>query len=199
MLDADLLLRLSEDFLAWAAYFGIELYDWQAEAFGQASRRAGGRFMHPLAGISVPRGNGKSWGSSAVGAWRLTTGPAPQEILSVALDIEGAKVTLEHGKRILRSHRDLEQAVEFRADSIVVPSTGSRWIVRSREHGSSRGLHPDVNLYDEIGWVRDDELFASLLAAQASVLDPFTLVTSTVGRSRSGPLWRVKELAEAAG
>ncbi len=199
MLDAELLLRLSEDFLAWCDHFGISLYPWQTDAFGGATRREGGRFVHPLAGVSVPRGNGKSWGSAAVGAWRLTTGPAPQEILSEALDLEGGKVTLRHGDRILRSHPELEAAVEFRADSIIVPSTGSRWIVRSRDHTSSRGLHPDVVLYDEVGWVRDDELFASLLASQASAPDPFFLVTSTVGRSRSGPLWRVKELAEAAG
>ena len=52
-------------------------------------------------------------------------------------------------------------------------------------------------IFDEIGWVADDELFSSLLAAQASVADPLMVVISTVGRRRSGPLWRVKELAEA--
>ena len=41
-----------------------------------------------------------------------------------------------------------------------------------------RGEHPDVVLYDEIGWARDDELFASLLASQASVADPLALVDS---------------------
>jgi hypothetical protein len=52
-------------------------------------------------------------------------------------------------------------------------------------------------LYDEAGWARDDELFASLLAAQASVADPLFLVTSTVGRRQAGPLWTIKELAES--
>jgi phage terminase large subunit-like protein len=52
-------------------------------------------------------------------------------------------------------------------------------------------------LFDEVGWLRDDELFSSLLAAQASVEDPLMLVTSTVGRRQSGPLWRIKELAES--
>lgn len=52
-------------------------------------------------------------------------------------------------------------------------------------------------IYDEVGWARDDELFASLLAAQASCLDPLMLVVSTVGRRKAGPLWRIKEMAEA--
>jgi phage terminase large subunit-like protein len=196
-MDADLLLRLSDDFLAWCDHFGIPLFEWQREAFGEATAREAGAFVHPLGAISVPRGNGKSYGSSAVGSWRLTAGPPPQEIVSVALDFEGGKVVQDHAKRIFRSHPELLAAVEIRADSIVVPSTGSRWIVRSRDHAASRGLHPDLVLYDETGWARDDELFSSLLAAQASVLDPLFVITSTVGRKRSGPLWRVKELAEA--
>src|SRR5262249_49016035 len=62
---------------------------------------------------------------------------------------------------------------------------------------ASRGRHPDLVLYDEAGWSRDDELFSSLLAGQASVNDPLMLVTSTVGRRQSGPLWRIKELSES--
>src|SRR5262249_12826573 len=129
--------------------------------------------------------------------WRLTTGPQPQLVVSCALDLDGSRVILDHAKTIVRSHSDLASAVELRADSIVVPSTGSRWLIRSREHTASRGLHPDVILYDEVGWARDDELFSSLLASQASVTDPLMLVVSTVGRSKTGPLGRVKELAES--
>lgn len=29
-----------DDFLAFAAHFGVELYDWQRDAFGAACRRA---------------------------------------------------------------------------------------------------------------------------------------------------------------
>jgi phage terminase large subunit-like protein len=187
---------LAEDFLVWCDAFGVRLFGWQRDAFGEATRREGGRFVHALAGISVPRGNGKSYAAAAAGAWRLTCGPQPQLVLSVALDYEGAKVVLDHAGAIFRSHADLAAAVEIRADSIVVPSTGGRWLVRSREHASSRGLHPDLVVYDECGWARDDELFSSLLASQASVLDPLMLVVSTVGRLRTGPLWRIKELAE---
>jgi phage terminase large subunit-like protein len=168
----------------------------QRQSFGEAVRREGGRFVHELAGISYPRGNGKSWGAACVGCWRLTCGPQPQLVLSVGLDYEGAKVIVDTAARILRGQPDLEASVEIRADSIIVPSTGSRWLIRSREHSASRGLHPDLVIYDECGWARDDELFSSLLASQASVSDPLMLVVSTVGRRKTGPLWRIKELAE---
>jgi phage terminase large subunit-like protein len=112
------------------------------------------------------------------------------------LDREGAKIMLQHGRRMVRRHPDLSNAVKCLADGFVVPSTGSRQTITSREHESSRGEHPDVVLYDEVGWARDDELFASLLASQASVADPLMLVTSTVGRRKSGPLWTIKTLAE---
>jgi phage terminase large subunit-like protein len=187
---------LAEDFPAFCATFGIDLYDWQREAFGEAVRREGGRFVHPLAGISAPRGNGKSYATGSVGMWRLMCGPPPQLLLSTALDFEGARVVPDHAKQIARRHPDLDAALEFKADSIVVPSTGSRWLIRSREHTASRGLHPNVVLYDEVGWARDDELFTSLLAAQASVADPLMLVVSTVGRRKTGPLWTIKRLAE---
>jgi phage terminase large subunit-like protein len=198
MMDIETAQRLSEDFLAWADHYALDLFAWQREAFGGATRREGGRFVHRLAGVSVPRGNGKSWGASAVGAWRLCFGPPPQLILSNALDFEGARVSQDHGKRILRTHPELEQGVEVLADEIRIPATGSRWLIRSRDHLSSRGLHPDVVLYDEVGWAKDDELFASLLSSQASVSDPLFVITSTVGRRRSGPLWNVKMLAEGA-
>ena len=187
---------LGESFLAWADTYGVPLFDLQREAFGAATRRGGGKFVHPLGGISVPRGDGKSYGTAAVGCWRFKAGPQPQLVLSAALDYEGGKVVMDHAKTILRRHPDLAEGVEIRADSIIIPATGSRWLVRSREHTASRGLHPDVVLYDEVGWARDDELFSSLLASQSSVTDPLCLVVSTVGRRKSGPLWTLKMLAE---
>lgn len=194
------LLERAESFLAWADYYHVSLFDWQRDAFGKATERRDGHFVHRVCGISVPRGNGKSYGAAAVGAWRLQHGPQPQLILGTALDLEGSKVILDHAKSIFSSHPELAAGVEVLAEEIRLPSTGSRWIIRSREHTASRGLHPDVVLYDECGWSRDDELFSSLLSSQAGTRndDALALITSTVGRRRSGPLWRIKEQAEAS-
>ena len=123
-------------------------------------------------------------------------GRPPQHILSTALDLEGADVILAHARQIVRRHPELDRAIEIRANSLLVPATGSRWTIASREHTNVRGWHPDVAIGDEMGWVRDDEMFTALLAGQASVPDPLMLVVSTVGRRRTGPLWTIKTLAE---
>lgn len=78
--------RVLEDVTAFAAAFGIQIYDWQREAFGTVCRRKGGRFVYRLAGVSFPRGNGKSFGAAVVGLWRLLSGPPPQDVLGCALE-----------------------------------------------------------------------------------------------------------------
>lgn len=181
-------------FPEFCARFDIPLYEWQRDAFGAATLRVGDRFCRPLAGISAPRGDGKSHGAAAVGVWRFVAG-ASCDIVSSALDLDGARVILDHARTMVRQHPALANAIEIRANSLYMPSTGSRWTITSREHTASRGRHPDLVLYDEAGWARDVELFASLLAGQASVDDQLMLVTSTVGRRQSGPLWTIRELA----
>jgi phage terminase large subunit-like protein len=184
-------------FGAFAKRFRIPLFDWQREAFGTATAREGDHFRYRLAGVSVPRGNGKSWGSAAVGLWLLISRP-DQDIISSALDLEGARVVLQHARTMVRSHPTLAEHIEVLTNELRYEPNGSRWTITSREHTASRGRHPTLVLYDEAGWARDDELFASLLAGQASVADPLMLVTSTVGRRKIGPLWTLKTLAEGA-
>ena len=49
-------------FLDFCQNIGVHLFDWQREAYGAATRG-----QYRLAGISVPRGNGKSYADAAVG------------------------------------------------------------------------------------------------------------------------------------
>ncbi len=189
--------ELLDDGGAFCTRFGVRMFPHQAEALAVATARRDGRFLHRLAGVSWPRGDGKSFLGAIVGVWRLVAGPPRQDIISVALDLDGTQVILEHARQIIRSSPELDRAVEIRANAILVPATGSRWTIGSREHTNTRGRHPTVVIYDEPGWAKDDELFSSLLAGQASVADPLMLVVSTVGRRQAGPLWTVKALAEA--
>ncbi len=180
-----------EDFLAYCDYRNKPLYDWKREAFGEVTRRVNGKFKYRLAAVCVARGLGKSKGGADVGEWGLMR-QVRAHVLTAALLTDGAQVVMDYARDDLRDKR----GVEVFAHHIAVPSTGSKWTITSREHTASRGLHPTIVIYDEIGWARDDELFASLLAAQASVDDPLFLVISTVGRRKSGPLWTIKTLAE---
>src|SRR5262249_25829151 len=82
--DVRLAPAVLDDVLAFARAFGLGLYAWQQSAFGAACQRESGRFVHRLAGISVPRGNGKSFGGAVVGLWRLLCGKPPPDILTAA-------------------------------------------------------------------------------------------------------------------
>ena len=137
---------LLDDVLAFASHFGVKLYDWQASAFGQACRREGGRFVHRLAGISVPRGNGKSYAGAAVGVWRLLCGKPPQDIISAALDYDGAKVVLSHARSIVRGHPALSDAIEVQANGLYVPSTGSRCAYSKWARPSERSSQVRIHL-----------------------------------------------------
>jgi len=184
-------------FVEFCKRFDVPLFPWQRQAFGAATQRRHDRFVYPLAGVSAPRGDGKSHGSAAVGVWRLVAGQPGCDIISSALDLDGARITLDHARAIIRRDASLADAIDIRANSLHYPAKESRWTITSREHTASRGRHPDLVLMDEVGWLKDDELFASLLAAQASVSDPLSLLTSTVGRRQAGPLSTIKDLAES--
>src|SRR5262249_15069639 len=111
-----------DSLLVFADRLGLTLFDWQREAFGAACTREGGRFKFRLSGISVSRGQGKSYAGAVVGLWRLLCGPPPQDIVSAALDLEGAKVVLDHARRIVREHPALERTVEATATGLSVPA-----------------------------------------------------------------------------
>lgn len=188
--------RVREDPVAFAELVGVELWDWQKDVLRAALRRRNGVFVRPVVALSWPRGDSKTYLSGLVGAWRLVVGPVPGEVLSAALDTEGAKLTVRYGRQFLRPFVESGEVLE-RADGFEVPATGSRWTITSRDHTASRGRHPTTVLYDETGWAKDSELFESLLSSQSSVSDPLLLVTSTVGARAAGPLWDLMQRADA--
>ena len=196
----------TEDALSFLRDIGAGLWSWQEDILREALQRRSGRFLTPLVVGSLPRGNGKSYMAACIAAWRLFCGPAGQDIISVALDQDGARVIFAFGRQLIERNPALLASARILRDEIILdtgrdahglPRPESRWTVEPREHTSSRGRHPTVVCYDEIGWSRDDELFSALSAAQAPVQDPLFVLVSTVGASRRGPLWQLKERADA--
>ena len=118
--------------VAFAEALGVRVYDWQADTLGRGLRRERGRFVRPVVGISLPRGDGKTWLASFCGSWRLLAGRAPQHVLSAALDLEGARLTVRYGRLFLRELIDRGEVVE-RATGFEIPATGSRWEITSWE------------------------------------------------------------------
>jgi len=179
--------------------FHISLYEWNRTVGAEAFARVDGRFRYSIAVVSMPRGNGKSRFAAKCALWMLVTGPPDQTISISALNKEGTAAILRHIKVILRDCPVLSQIVKVHVNEIRLPGKHSEVVVTSREHTSGfvRGPHSRLIIYDEAGHSDSLDLFTALLSGQASVADPLALVVSTVGYKKSGPLWHLKERADA--
>ena len=165
-----------------------------------ATRREDGKFAHRLACISMPRQNSKTTMSCWVALWRLYCDPEPQEIVSVALDREGARIILDDARRIIRNSDVLYSLLDadgLTRSEIRLAEDGGRWVIKSGDAVFSRGLRPSTVCYDELGWTADQgDLFNVLSAGQAAQPNPLIVVTSTVGPVQAGPLWEIFQAAE---
>ncbi len=190
---------LSESFISFCDAFHISLYQWNRDVGAEAFARIDGHFRYSIAVASLPRGNGKSRFAGTCALWMHVTGPSDQTLSVSALNREGTAHILTHIKKILRDCPDLAKIVKVHVDEIRLPGKHSKIVVTSREHTSGfvRGPHSRLIIYDEAGHTDSLELFAALLSGQASVPDPLALVVSTVGYKKAGPLWMLKERADA--
>jgi hypothetical protein len=188
---------LAADPVLFVQAFDREPWEYQRAILHQAlACGTDGKFKHRIVIISTPRQNGKSTISAWSALWRLYTDDN-QEIVSVANDKDQASIILNDARRIIsRSdvlYAQLDQYGLTRNE--IKLKNGNRWIIKSADSVSSRGLRPSVICYDELGWAPDRALFDTLSAAQAAQSNPLILVTSTVGPLMSGPLWDLFELA----
>lgn len=194
------------NFIRWA---DREPWEYQAAYLRQALAKSvhvvdgqrGLTFDHRVVVISTPRQDGKSTLSAWVGLWRLFVDPTLEgDIVSVALDREGAQIILHDARRIIRGNellRDLIDPDYGLTKSEIRLKDGRRWLIKSAEAVYSRGLRVGTLLFDELGWSQDDgDLLHTLSAAMAAQANPLTLITSTVGPGQFGPLWELFEQAE---
>jgi hypothetical protein len=199
LVGEDALKAMQADPVAFITAFDQPPWEFQAQILRQvAERNEAGKFVHRIAVVSLPRQNGKSTLGAWLALWRLYCDPLEQEIVSVALDRDGARIILGDARRIVRNSNILYSLLDDNGltRSEIRLRDGGRWMIRSSDAVYSRGLRPSTVVYDELGWTSDaGELFQVLSAAQATQVNPLILVTSTVGPVKAGPLW---ELFEAA-
>jgi len=186
---------LTRDPVLFVRSFDREPWPYQAELLRQVTERDdAGKFTKRVAVVSMPRQNGKSTLSAWLGLWALYCLP-DQSIVTVANDYPQSRIIFRDARKIVSGSGILFELVDrFTRDEIVLKS-GARWIVKSSDAVSSRGLRPSIVLYDELGWSPDRELFDVLSAAQAAQDNPLSVVTSTVGPVQAGILWELFELA----
>jgi len=192
--------RMRIDPVAFVRVFDREPWPYQA-AYLRAilERDPEGRFIKPVAVLSLPRQNGKSTLGAWVALWNLFMLPTCDQIVSVALDRASAGIIIGDARRILLGSDLLLSCVD--ADYGLTRNEirlrdGRRWLIKSSDAVFSRGLRPSLVVMDEMGWLPSSDLFEVLTAAQAAQVNPLTLVVSTVGPVQAGPLWQLFEAAD---
>jgi len=188
---------LIRDPVLFVKAFDREPWDYQADILRQVTERNdAGKFVKRIAVVSLPRQNGKSSLSAWVGLWALYC-LDNQEILSIANDTDQASIIFRDAKRIIVRSGILYGLIDRITQSTIELKNGNRWLVKSSDSVSSRGLRPSIICYDELGFAASPDLFQVLSAGQAARANPLTVVTSTVCGIQSGPLWNLFELARA--
>lgn len=193
---------LANDPVAFVEVFdhGRKPFEHQSDAMRKViERKPDGKFEKRIQVISWPRQNGKSITSAWLGVLLLFTVPGVKLILTVALDRESARIVFDAAKEMIEADEVLRSLVDPNwgiTRSEVRLKDGRRWVIKSADGRLSRGLSPDVVLFDELGWSQDDgDLFQVLQAGQAARPNPLTIVTSTVSPIKDGELWRLFEAA----
>ena len=190
------------DPVAFVRAFDREPWQFQADDMRAVTERdADGIFKRRIAIISEPRQNGKSTLSGWLALWRFFTDWDHQEITSVCLDRDSARIILDDARRIISKsdilHGLIDGAWGLTKNEIRLRD-GRTWKIKSADAVYSRGQRPSLVLYDELGWTSDDgELYNVLSAAQAAQPNPLTIITSTVSPIQAGPLWELFQAAEA--
>ena len=180
---------------------GRKPFEHQAEAMRTVvERKPDEKFAKRVQLISWPRQNGKSQTSAWLGCHQLFTASDANLLVSVALDRESARIIFDEAKRLIEGNQILRSLVDPDwgiTRSEVRLRDGRRWIIRSADGRLSRGLSPDIVLFDELGWSQDDgNLYQVLQAGQAARPNPLTIITSTVSPVKDGPLWDLFESAK---
>lgn len=116
-----------------------------------------------VAGIMLPRGNGKTSLMAALGLYELFTGPDGNEIPIVAVDERQATLTLRPAQRMVELNPELASRCQVYRDRIVIPATGATLTALPAEAKRLEGLGTwTLALADEVG-VIDQQTWQTLL------------------------------------
>ena len=139
--------------------------------------------------IEVPRKNGKSSLSAAVGLYMLTEdGEEGAEIYSAAVTRDQAKIVFSDAQKMARKESDLREkyGVEINAHNINVIKTASKFEALSAEANSLDGLNIHCAIIDELHAHKTRQVFDTLETSMGSRLQPLMWAITTAGSNRAG-------------
>ena len=207
----------AEDYGEFIAKYMHPLYDWQADVLAcWMAEDDGGRYVHQTCGLLVPRQNGKTelfecriacgmvfgnGGRGEIIAYSAHRVDTTLEMFEKLLDLFGDP-RLEPGDwRHPELHALVESITFTNGHQAIRLRNGSKVMFNARSTGSKRGFTCDVMIYDEAGFLTDDQLSASKsITSAAPHRNPQTIYAGTPP-SESGiyaePFGRVRQNAMA--
>lgn len=174
----------------------IRLEPWQvfitAVAFGWVHVTTGLRRFR-VAYIEVPRKNGKSAWSSALGLYMLAAdGEHGAEVYSGATTEKQAKIVFEAAQKMARQTEAYREAfgVEVMASNISIPEDGSRFEAVVGKPGD--GASPSFAIVDEYHEHQTDDLYDTMETGMGAREQPLMWVITTAGSDTAGPCYALR-------
>ena len=175
----------------------LHLAPWQifilTTVFGWVKPNGRRRFRRCL--IEVPRGNGKSALSSAVGLYMLTAdGEGGSEVYSLATTRDQARIVFGDAQSMARADRSFRSAfgVEVNAHNINVIRTGSKFEALSAEGSTLDGLNIHFGCIDELHAHKTRTVYDVVETGTGKRDNSLLWVITTAGSNRAGICYEVR-------
>lgn len=142
--------------------------------------------------IEVPRKNGKSSFSAAIGLYMLVAeGESGAEVYSGATTEKQAKIVFDMAKVMARRNEDFRAlGVEVMASNISIPESNCKFEPVIGKPGD--GASPSCAIVDEYHEHQSDELYDTMLTGMGAREQPLMWVITTAGSDTAGPCYALR-------
>jgi phage terminase large subunit-like protein len=175
----------------------IRLEPWQifilTTVFGWVKSNGRRRFRRSY--IEVPRGNGKSALSSALGLYMLAAdNEGGSEVYSLATTRDQARIVFGDAQSMARADRSFRNAfgVEVNAHNINVVRTGSKFEALSSEGSTLDGLNIHLGCIDELHAHKTRTVYDVVETGTGKRDNSLLWVITTAGSNRSGICYEIR-------
>jgi phage terminase large subunit-like protein len=173
------------------------LEPWQDEYLDKLfnTKRDDGLRQYRTSLLALPRKNGKSALSAAIGLYMLCCDDIGAEVIVAAGDRSQAALLHTAAKQFVESSA-LSKRCKIYRNSIVLPERNATMICISSEAGTKHGYNPSCVLVDEYHVFPDRELVDVLETGMGARSQPLTIYITTAGTDKLGPCYKDWQRAE---
>lgn len=186
----------ADDYAEFCATYVNALHDWQADVLAcWFAEDDEGKYVHQTCGLLVPRQNGKTeaiegriacglifanGGKGEIIAYSAHRVDTTLEMFQKLLDLFGDSRLPPDDWRHPELHALVESETFTNGHQSIKLRNGARVMFNARSTGSKRGFTCDVQIYDEAGFLTDDQLSASKsTVSSAPQKNPQTIYAGT--------------------